>query len=63
MSPETQTKAATWRQVVETYNAILPSPIKIQEACVERYIDIVRACYRVIYDRMFDRVLGNTKIP
>ena len=51
----------TWRQVIDIYDSILPLPVDVRPVSVEEYIDIVQMRYPVLYDRMFDRVLDNSK--
>ena len=50
----------TWRDVAEAYKSVLP--FEVAECGLDDYIAARGSEYQIRYDRMFDRVVDNTKV-
>ncbi len=50
----------TWGQIEKIYRDTIG--LKVMNCSLDDYIRLIRGRYQVIYDRMFDRVIDNTKI-
>ncbi len=68
LNPETYTQAynvssaekLTWRDIIGLYNKYIG--LKIYEVDLNTYIKIMKGPYQVKYDRMFNRIMDNSKI-
>lgn len=52
----------TWQQILDMYNSILPHPVKVKPVNLDEFIRVAGGEYQIRYDRMFNRVLNNSKI-
>lgn len=50
----------TWEEVYKVYESEIGLELKI--ISLDKYVDIVGGEYQIKYDRMFDRIMDNTKI-
>lgn len=52
----------SWREISEFYNEALPVNLQIRKCRYARFNEVMGNAAQIRYDRMFDRVIDNTKV-